>query len=87
MQKTVKPDIVAFKTDFNVTFGIFVCFDMMFAQPAMSLINHGIKHFVYPTMWSSEIPYLTGERLFYPKGVDYRVFNSFKLSEILERTW
>lgn len=60
VHKPSKPDIVTFKTDFNVTFGVFICFDMLFSEPATSLLNMGIKHFVYPTFWISELPYLTG---------------------------
>lgn len=57
----MKPDLITFKTNFNVTFGVCICFDLMFAEPAVNLINQGVKHFVYPTMWFSELPYLSGE--------------------------
>lgn len=59
-QHTHKPDFTTFKTDFNVTFGVGICFDIMFAEPMIRLVKLGVKHFVFPTMWFSEIPYLSG---------------------------
>lgn len=61
VQKPQKPDLTTFETDFNVTFGVFICFDLMFEEPAITLASNGVAHFVYPTMWYSEIPYLTGK--------------------------
>ncbi|XP_055305808.1 vanin-like protein 1 [Sitodiplosis mosellana] len=58
-QQTQTPDMTTFKTDFNVTFGVCVCFDLFFDEPAINLVDQGVKHFVYPTKWYSEIPYLT----------------------------
>lgn len=48
------PDIITFTTNF----GVFICFDLMFEEPAITLLNEGIKNFVYPTMWVSELPFL-----------------------------
>ncbi|XP_055305811.1 vanin-like protein 1 [Sitodiplosis mosellana] len=59
VQQTKTPDLTTFRTDFNVTFGVCICFDLMFDEPAINLVDQGVKHFVYPTMWFSEIPYLT----------------------------
>ncbi|XP_055305813.1 vanin-like protein 1 [Sitodiplosis mosellana] len=59
VQQTKTPDLTTFRTDFNVTFGVCVCFDLMFDKPANSLVDQGVKHIVYPTKWFSEIPYLT----------------------------
>lgn len=62
VQVTDKPDLVTFRTDFNVTFGISICFDLMFYWPPVALIERGIRNFVYPTMWFSELPYLSGKK-------------------------
>ncbi|XP_031634766.1 vanin-like protein 1 isoform X2 [Contarinia nasturtii] len=59
VQQTEKPDRITFKTDFNVTFGVCICFDLFFDEPTLDLVQQGIKHFVYPTKWYSEIPYLS----------------------------
>ncbi|XP_031620026.1 vanin-like protein 2 [Contarinia nasturtii] len=53
------PDLTTFTTDFGVTFGIAICFDLMFADPMETLIRHGVKNFVYPTYWFSGLPYLS----------------------------
>ena len=33
---------------FGVRFGVFVCFDMLFPDPPMSLLDLGISHYVFP---------------------------------------
>jgi len=58
MNVTKTPDISTFETDFGVTFGHFICFDILFKSPALDLINMGIRHILYPSMWFSEIPFL-----------------------------
>ena len=59
MNVTSTPDIAAFDTDFGVTFGHFICFDILFKSPALDLINMGISHILYPSMWFSETPFLS----------------------------
>lgn len=57
---TADPELGFFTTDFNVTFGHFICFDILFKTPALDLrLNHSITDFVYPTMWFSEMPFMT----------------------------
>lgn len=49
-----------FKTDFGVEFGIFTCFDIIFAHPAVQLVaSEGIRNFIFPTAWVDELPFLT----------------------------
>nr|XP_013100678.1 unnamed protein product [Stomoxys calcitrans] len=58
------PDLATFTTDFGVTFGHFICFDMLFYEPAQVLIQHmNITDIVYPTYWFSELPFLTAVQL------------------------
>lgn len=54
----LKPESIPFKTDFGVTFGQFICFDLMFDRPALNLINAGITDFIFTSMWFSELPFL-----------------------------
>lgn len=61
VQTTEKPDLTTFRTDFNVTFGMCICFDLIFDYPQNGLVERGVRNFVYPTMWFSEIPYLSGK--------------------------
>lgn len=59
---TAVPEIVTFDTDFGVKFGTFICFDILFREPAIQLTRtHKITDIVYPTAWFSEVPFLTGK--------------------------
>lgn len=57
---TYQPEYITFETDFNVTFGHFICFDILFYTPVQDLVEQGVRDFVYPTMWFSQMPFLTG---------------------------
>ncbi|XP_034490307.1 vanin-like protein 2 [Drosophila innubila] len=59
-----EPDMATFETDFGVTFGHFICFDMLFYEPAMRLIlERNITDIIYPTYWFSELPFLSAVQL------------------------
>ncbi|XP_015597848.1 vanin-like protein 1 [Cephus cinctus] len=54
------PEVVTFDTDFGVTFGTFICFDILFKVPAMNLTRVlGVKDIIFSTAWFSESPFLT----------------------------
>nr|XP_033328835.1 vanin-like protein 1 [Megalopta genalis] len=54
------PEIVTFDTDFGVTFGTFICFDILYAIPPLNLTRlKGVTDIVYSTAWFSEAPFLT----------------------------
>ncbi|XP_045454342.1 vanin-like protein 1 [Melitaea cinxia] len=54
------PDLGVFETDFGVTFGHYICFDLMFQVPAVQVVQQrNITDIVFTTMWFSEMPYLT----------------------------
>ncbi|KAG5681836.1 hypothetical protein PVAND_011244 [Polypedilum vanderplanki] len=59
INRTKESELSFFETDFGVTFGHFICFDILFKAPAYDLINLNISHFLYPSMWFSEVPFLT----------------------------
>lgn len=59
VDKPFKPALQTFHTDFGVTFGHFICFDMMFRSPAIELARSGVTDIIFTTMWFSELPYLT----------------------------
>jgi hypothetical protein len=63
MNITKEPEIATFTTDFGVTFGHFVCFDILFKSPATDLIKANVKHILYPSMWFSETPFLTSVQI------------------------
>ncbi|XP_017064077.1 vanin-like protein 1 [Drosophila eugracilis] len=61
---TYMPELSTFETDFGVTFGHFICFDILFYTPAHQLIEEqGITDFVYPAMWFSQLPFLTAVQI------------------------
>ncbi|KAM8720108.1 hypothetical protein ACLKA7_006198 [Drosophila subpalustris] len=54
------PESVSFETDFNVTFGHIICFDIMLFKPGHELIlEKGIRNFVFPSKWFAQLPFLT----------------------------
>lgn len=61
---TYLPEIVTFETDFGVTFGLFTCFDLLFARPPLELVKRGITDFLVPAMWTSEPPFLTAAQIY-----------------------
>lgn len=60
---TVNAELVKFKTDFGVTFGTFICFDLMFDKPALQLVQSGVTDIAFSTMWFSELPFLTAVQI------------------------
>lgn len=50
-----------FTTDFNVTFGHFICYDIIFYNPAVELIGKGIQNIIYTSAWVDELPFLMGK--------------------------
>jgi pantetheine hydrolase len=64
VDKPIKPAMVTFDTDFGVKFGHFICFDLMFREPALELIrNASVTDIVFTTMWFSEMPFLTAAQV------------------------
>ncbi|XP_026727700.1 vanin-like protein 2 [Trichoplusia ni] len=60
----LRPELGKFTTDFGVTFGHFVCFDLMFQVPAIQVVQkEKIKNVIFPTMWFSELPYLSAVQI------------------------
>ncbi|XP_063308389.1 biotinidase [Pelobates fuscus] len=51
---------VVFDTPFASKFATFTCFDILFFEPAVSLIEkYNVKHVVYPTAWMNQLPLLS----------------------------
>lgn len=50
---------VFFQTSF-ARFGLFTCFDILFYEPVVTLIEkHQVKHLIYPTAWMNQLPLLS----------------------------
>ncbi|XP_025191100.1 vanin-like protein 1 isoform X3 [Melanaphis sacchari] len=55
-------ELCTFDTDFGVKFGMFICFDILFENPAARLVREtGVKDIIFSTAWFSEIPLLTAD--------------------------
>lgn len=64
VDKPFKPSMVYFDTDFGVRFGHFICFDLQFRYPALELVRtYNISDIIFPSMWYSELPFLTAVQL------------------------
>lgn len=61
VQNTIEPELATFQTDFNVTFGLGICFDIMFDRPLKALVERGVRNFAFPTQWNAELPYTGGK--------------------------
>ena len=48
---------VKFETDFGVTVGLAICFDIEFENPAQDLIDAGVRHFAFSSAWLNNPPY------------------------------
>lgn len=58
---THSSELCTFDTDFGVRFGMFICFDILFQDPAARLIQEtGVKDVIFSAAWFSEMPLLTG---------------------------
>ncbi|OCT56441.1 pantetheinase [Xenopus laevis] len=54
-----EPELVTFETPFG-KFGIFICFDILFYQPAASLVvDHKVDTILYTTGWLNILPLFT----------------------------
>ncbi|XP_002056850.3 vanin-like protein 3 [Drosophila virilis] len=64
LNRTRAPEYAIFNTDFNVTFGHFICFDMLFYTPAQELVErYDLQHLIVSNMFKSELPFLTASQL------------------------
>ena len=51
------PELVYFETPFGRV-GTFTCFDVIFGEPAMSLVERGnVSHVAFPTDWTNVLPH------------------------------
>ncbi|GLD58906.1 biotinidase-like protein, partial [Lates japonicus] len=53
-----QPEIITFDTPFAGRFGLLVCFDILFHEPTISLVERGVRQLIFPTAWMNELPLL-----------------------------
>ncbi|XP_074542888.1 biotinidase [Halichoeres trimaculatus] len=56
--KPPQPEIITFDTPFAGKFGLLICFDILFQEPTVTLVEKGVRQLVYPTAWMNQLPLL-----------------------------
>lgn len=85
---TARPEIVTFHTDFGIEFGTFICFDVLFKEPALTLTRSmRVTDVVFPAAWFSEIPFLTGKTEFFQRQLQVSFFHSKRRETQDKRTY
>lgn len=58
---TEQQEIITFTTDFDVKFGIMICFDIIFQKPATQLVRkYNVTHVIHPMQILSTLPFIPG---------------------------
>ncbi|XP_036000932.1 biotinidase-like [Fundulus heteroclitus] len=53
-----KLEVITFDTPFAGKFGLIICFDILFHDPAVVLVERGVRQFIFPTAWMNALPLL-----------------------------
>ncbi|XP_049890814.1 biotinidase-like [Epinephelus moara] len=53
-----QPEIITFDTPFAGKFGLMICFDILFHDPTIALVEKGVRQLIYPTAWLNTLPLL-----------------------------
>ncbi|KAM4550427.1 biotinidase-like [Fundulus diaphanus] len=53
-----KLEVITFDTPFAGKFGLIICFDILFHDPAIVLVERGVRQVIFPTAWMNALPLL-----------------------------
>ncbi|KAF0024726.1 hypothetical protein F2P81_023528 [Scophthalmus maximus] len=53
-----QPEIITFETPFAGKFGLITCFDILFHEPTVVLVERGVRQLINPTAWMNQLPLL-----------------------------
>ncbi|XP_068603422.1 biotinidase [Brachionichthys hirsutus] len=53
-----QPEIITFDTPFAGRFGLLICFDLLFYNPTVTLVEQGVRQLIFPTAWMNQLPLL-----------------------------
>ncbi|XP_049890812.1 biotinidase-like isoform X1 [Epinephelus moara] len=56
--KPPQPEVITFDTPFAGRFGLMTCFDMLFHDPTIILVEKGVRQLIFPTAWMNALPLL-----------------------------
>ncbi|KAM9737259.1 biotinidase [Menidia menidia] len=51
-------EVVTFETPFAGRFGLIICFDILFRDPTVTLVERGVRQLIFPTAWMNQLPLL-----------------------------
>ena len=54
---------ITFEMDSGVRFGLMICFDINYLQPAYELLKKNVDAIIFQAAWTDELPFLTGLEL------------------------
>ncbi|XP_033493849.2 biotinidase-like [Epinephelus lanceolatus] len=53
-----QPEIITFDTPFAGKFGLMTCFDILFHDPTIALVEKAVRQLIFPTAWMNALPLL-----------------------------
>uniref|UniRef100_A0A3P8TGW4 Biotinidase n=1 Tax=Amphiprion percula TaxID=161767 RepID=A0A3P8TGW4_AMPPE len=56
--KPPQAEIITFDTPFAGKFGLIICFDILFRDPTVALVERGVRQLIFPTAWMNQLPLL-----------------------------
>lgn len=56
--KPPQAEVITFDTPFAGKFGLIICFDILFRDPTVTLVERGVRQLIYPTAWMNQLPLL-----------------------------
>ncbi|KAM9340273.1 biotinidase [Symphorus nematophorus] len=56
--KPPQPEVITFDTPFAGRFGLITCFDILFHEPTVTLVEKGVRQLIFPTAWMNQLPLL-----------------------------
>ncbi|XP_029975953.1 biotinidase [Salarias fasciatus] len=51
-------EVITFDTPFAGTFGLIICFDILFHDPTITLVERGVRQLIFPAAWMNQLPLL-----------------------------
>ncbi|KAM3597118.1 uncharacterized protein V6R79_026338 [Siganus canaliculatus] len=51
-------EIITFDTPFAGKFGLITCFDILFHEPTVTLVEKGVRQLIFPEAWMNQLPLL-----------------------------